>query len=346
MNVTTLPPGGGLFSWRAAGRMPRRDVRHAVLAHAGVAFALLALYGVAVCPFIESLSIPALLLPLALAFAALPTSRELLARRLRAPGARARDEGEFLLDLGLYVVAGLCVAGWNGLFHGFPGASGVKVLIGFGVVGFFAACDLSLRAELAASRRMVVRGESVAEGGRMHSFVRRSTMFGLFSVLALALIVLLVVRKDLLWLGDNLHTSEFSDLQRNVMVEIAFVTLAIGGYMLRVMVSFARNLRFYCEQQALALTGAAAGRFVACAPATTHDELGRIAALTNRMITQLGQRTRELEVTQEVTILCLASLAETRDNETGAHLRACPASAGSGQGCRPCLRRAAARTCT
>jgi putative two-component system response regulator len=33
------------------------------------------------------------------------------------------------------------------------------------------------------------------------------------------------------------------------------------------------------------------------------------------------QRTRELELTQDVTIFSLASLAETRDNETGGHIR-------------------------
>lgn len=35
---------------------------------------------------------------------------------------------------------------------------------------------------------------------------------------------------------------------------------------------------------------------------------------------KVRERTRELEVTQDVTILSLASLAETRDNETGGHI--------------------------
>ena len=36
---------------------------------------------------------------------------------------------------------------------------------------------------------------------------------------------------------------------------------------------------------------------------------------------KVKQRTRELIITQEVTIQCMASLAETRDNETGGHIR-------------------------
>ena len=36
---------------------------------------------------------------------------------------------------------------------------------------------------------------------------------------------------------------------------------------------------------------------------------------------KVRERTRELALTQDVTIQCLASLAETRDNETGGHIR-------------------------
>ncbi len=37
--------------------------------------------------------------------------------------------------------------------------------------------------------------------------------------------------------------------------------------------------------------------------------------------TEVGKRTRELQAIQDVTILAMASLAETRDNETGNHIR-------------------------
>ena len=36
---------------------------------------------------------------------------------------------------------------------------------------------------------------------------------------------------------------------------------------------------------------------------------------------EVRQRTREIDRTQDVAIYCLASLAETRDNETGNHIR-------------------------
>ncbi|CAH0529974.1 HD domain-containing phosphohydrolase [Vibrio hippocampi] len=43
--------------------------------------------------------------------------------------------------------------------------------------------------------------------------------------------------------------------------------------------------------------------------------------LTHSLEEQVERRTRELIVTQDATIECLADLAETRDNETGGHIR-------------------------
>jgi response regulator RpfG family c-di-GMP phosphodiesterase len=63
-----------------------------------------------------------------------------------------------------------------------------------------------------------------------------------------------------------------------------------------------------------------AGDFTAQVTFNTRDELGLIATQTNDMITKLKERTESLQLTQDVTILSLASLAETRDNETGSHI--------------------------
>ena len=46
-----------------------------------------------------------------------------------------------------------------------------------------------------------------------------------------------------------------------------------------------------------------------------------MAAHTNATIQSLAERTAELHQTRDVSILGLASLAETRDNETGNHIR-------------------------
>lgn len=62
------------------------------------------------------------------------------------------------------------------------------------------------------------------------------------------------------------------------------------------------------------------GDLEARVPVIRDDEFGLIAAGTNQMIGELKARQDELNLTRDVAILGLASLAETRDNETGAHI--------------------------
>ena len=291
------------------------------LGHALVALSLLGVYGTQVCPFIETLSTAALMGPIVLAFAAALLARSRL-RRLVAARARDARVGPrlFWTDLSLLLAVGIGLALHYTAAHDFPWHSGAKLVLGCAVLGFFMAADLALTEELHASREMVARNQYLGHGARAVSFVRKSCVFGLVAVTALALVVLLVLRKDLLWLQLNLTQVDVATLNRAIVLEVAFVTVTVAGYLLRVLFSFARNLRFYLEQQTRALRLASHGVFSPVAPATTRDELGRIASLTNRMIERLRDRTEELELTREVTILSLASLAETRDNETGAHL--------------------------
>lgn len=58
---------------------------------------------------------------------------------------------------------------------------------------------------------------------------------------------------------------------------------------------------------------------------STHLDLLRtrkqLQAMNDSLEQAVAQRTRELENTKDVAIYCMASLAETRDNETGYHIR-------------------------
>lgn len=69
------------------------------------------------------------------------------------------------------------------------------------------------------------------------------------------------------------------------------------------------------------LANATAGDLNGVVTVSSNDEFGVMAHHTNLMIETLLKRTQELQRTQDVTIMSLASLAETRDNETGAHIR-------------------------
>ncbi len=307
---------GGVREDAAASGDDRR-----VAAHACVAATLLGIYDVQVCPYLASLPAAALVAPIVLGFVAYVLARRhLVGRVLPREPAHAWVGRVFAVDVALLASIGLIIGTWNQVRYGFPVGSGVKVMLGSAILGFFIAADLALCAEYERSRALVARGESLMRGGRMLSFVNRASGFALLSVAALTVVVLLAVNQDFAWLAANFEPGRVPELRRAVMIEVAFVTITVCGYFLRVILSCARNLRFYFRHQTQALEQAARGVLVPTAPATTNDELGHVADLTNRMIESLARQTRELEVTQEVTILSLASLAEARDNETGAHL--------------------------
>ena len=90
--------------------------------------------------------------------------------------------------------------------------------------------------------------------------------------------------------------------------------------MLVIVNSYARNLKMFFGHQNLVLSDVSAGHLDRSVAVCSNDEFGVMAHHTNAMIRSLQERTEALQRTQDVTFLSLASLAETRDNETGAHI--------------------------
>jgi response regulator RpfG family c-di-GMP phosphodiesterase len=141
----------------------------------------------------------------------------------------------------------------------------------------------------------------------------------LMVVLTLA-VLFLVISKDLDWLTHPDRRVDIEQAQRAILIEFLFVALVILSHLLNAALSYARNLRMFFQNQNSVLEAAAGGRLDARVPISSNDDFGVMAHYTNQMIASLGERTALLQRTQDVTILSLASLAETRDNETGAHI--------------------------
>jgi response regulator RpfG family c-di-GMP phosphodiesterase len=105
-----------------------------------------------------------------------------------------------------------------------------------------------------------------------------------------------------------------------ILGEVAFVSVLLGGYILRLIHSFSSNFKLYLSNQAHGLARVTSGALDTRIPVTSNDEFGVIATDTNHMIKSLESKTRALGQAHDVAIRGLASLAETRDNETGAHI--------------------------
>lgn len=92
------------------------------------------------------------------------------------------------------------------------------------------------------------------------------------------------------------------------------------AYVLRVIHSYSKNLQNLLDGENQSLALVQQGQFDTQVTISSRDEFGQIAERTNAMIASLKQNTQALQQTRDIAIHSLASLAETRDNETGAHI--------------------------
>ncbi len=284
-----------------------------------VAFALFAIYGTAVCPYIDKLSIPNLLWPIGLTLAILVSMRPLvISRLLPALPETQRQYGHFMIDFSLYVGASAMIGALNYAAYGFPFESALKVTIGFLTFGFIVGADLALNYELRVAREFQAEGRSLTLPQDYVPTAVKLSFFVIACLVMLGAVIYQVVQKDLFWL---LYSKPgFAVAKSAILTEIAFVVgVGVLGTT-KIVTAYARNLSFYLEAENAALRQVMSGNLKASVPVTSNDEFGRMAELTNQMIEELSVKSDEVVLTQDASILGMATLAEARDNETGAHI--------------------------
>ncbi|MBF0251432.1 MAG: HD domain-containing protein [Alphaproteobacteria bacterium] len=291
------------------------------LLHYAVTMVVIPVYGIQVCPFIESLSPVQVAWPivglLALQFA---IRAPLRARMVGGAAAKGRVARAFWLELGLFVASALGLTAFNAVVHGFPVESGLKVLVGIAGLGFFAATDIALAEERALARDIAQGGEPVAVDGGHFPMTAKMMAFAVVSVVVLVTVFMLLVVKDLDWIVEVGATIPLSDARLSILKEFAFILAVALPHAINVIRSFSLNLHQVLALQNGVLGAVTGGDYTRHVPVARNDEFGLMAARTNVMVERIRAHAEELARTRDVTILSLASLAETRDNETGAHI--------------------------
>jgi response regulator RpfG family c-di-GMP phosphodiesterase len=282
---------------------------------------VLPLYGIRVCPYIEGLDplevIAIIGSMLLLTFLA---RRPLQARTVDPAPLIDQAWRAFVLELAMLGAAGLVVAAYNLAIHQFPWHSALKVIVGFAGMGFFAAVDLALERERLIAGRVEREGLILGTSGRFFPLTSKLAFFAGAVVFLLVGVFTLLVYKDLDWLVEVGSTVSLKDGRISILKEFGFVLLVALPETVNVILSFSRNLNMFLERENGVLERVRAGHYDAHVPISSNDEFGVMAGHTNEMIRRIRERTNELNFTRDVTILTLASLAETRDNETGAHI--------------------------
>ncbi len=291
-----------------------------IIAHYVVSGALLSLYGTQVCPFIDTLNGLNLVLPVLVTFVCMYGLRRLLRSWLESREIGKQVSTQFKVDLALFVAGGFALASFNSLAHGFPLISGLKVILGMSVLGFFIACDLGLRHEHQLALKLSKTGQHIQIDQSPYPLTKKFSWFASLCIFISGAVVSLIVAKDLAWLIDLNGEEELSKAALLISFEVAFVLVALLSYILLIIANYGSNLRLFFNFQHSTLNHVAKGLLNVRVPVASNDEFGVIATRTNQTIESLYARTQELDQMRDVTILALSSLAETRDNETGAHI--------------------------
>ncbi|WP_271272726.1 HD-GYP domain-containing protein [Aliamphritea hakodatensis] len=288
--------------------------------HYLIALLLFSFYGIQVCPFLDSLSPLQLLLPILIVFSLQWGARLLLENTVNRQPLKRQVSYQFKLDMGLFLAGSLALGTYNLARYNFPLESGGKILIGMGILGFMIACDLALAREHKIAARLQQTGEHIEPDETPYPLTQKFSWFATVCAFSVVGVVFLVINKDLEWL---IHTGDAIPLQtsqRYILAEISFIVAIIMAYILTIITGYARNLKFFISTENHVLERVSKGELDVEVPVTSNDEFGLMAMRTNNMISALESRTQELNITRDASILGLASLAETRDNETGGHI--------------------------
>ena len=291
------------------------------LVHYSTSLLILFIYGVQVCPFLESLTVTQLGIPIVLALAMQWLLRTPLRNSFVIKANReVQVRNSLIVDLALYAAAGISLAAYNTLYYDFPPVSGLKVIVGFLSLGFFAAIDLALEQERNLSRQSQNSIYTLQSGINYFPVSRKLGLFATVTAFMVTLILYLVINKDLHWLISVSETVPLHDAQQSILKEFIFVAAIVLIHVLNIIRSYSINLSHFFDAENSVLERANRGDLNGRVPISTNDEFGIMANHTNLMVQAIQERTEEIQRTQDVTILSLASLAETRDNETGAHI--------------------------
>jgi response regulator RpfG family c-di-GMP phosphodiesterase len=130
----------------------------------------------------------------------------------------------------------------------------------------------------------------------------------------------MIAVKDIFWLEHNPERVLDGTGKISVIKEFIYISLVLGGYVIAIMVQWSKLMRCILSMQESSLLAITNGDIKKRIPIVEHDELGSIASLTNQMLDTLESAQDEVMATRDVAIVSLSALAESRDNETGAHI--------------------------
>ncbi|MGD8962405.1 MAG: hypothetical protein PVH43_07815, partial [Desulfobacterales bacterium] len=156
----------------------------------------------------------------------------------------AQPRKQFFLELTMCLAAGAVVVIYNTLVYGFPATSGLSLLLGCAVVGFFLGLDMALARERKIIQDTLAENTALPPPSRLYSITRKFSLVALITILFVAVVLGLVISRDVVWLS-KIKDSNTSLLQAqlSVMREVFFVMGVLMAAVINLIVSYSKNLK-------------------------------------------------------------------------------------------------------
>ena len=203
----------------------------------------------------------------------------------------AQPKRQFYFDIAMSLAAGSLVVVYNTIAHGFPAASGISLLLGCTVVGFFLSLDMALARERKVIHAAFAEDSVLPPPKRLYSMTRKFSLVAFTATIFLALVLGLVIARDVVWLA-TIEQSGMSIMQAqmSVMGELFFIMVVLFAEVANLIISYSKNLKLLFENETNVLERVTKGDLSKLVPVATNDEFGVIAGHTNTMIGGLRHR--------------------------------------------------------
>ncbi|NOI80770.1 HD domain-containing protein [Vibrio tubiashii] len=275
------------------------------------------LYGGRVCPMLETLTSTELFTHVAVTFGAVYLLRHFVLQQ----HTLVKEQKHAQLDTTLMFFGSLILATFYNVYYDFPLDSNLKVLFGMSLFGFFTGLLLQLDSKIKCfdSLNSAERYQFELSGERQ-SMVKQMIFLISLLLITLTSMLAMVAVKDIFWLEHNPERILDGTGKVSVIKEFIYISIVLGAYVIAIMVQWSKLMRKVLSAQECSLIEVANGNISKRVPIFEHDELGSMASLTNQMLDSLESSQDEVKTTRDVAIVSLSALAESRDNETGAHI--------------------------
>jgi sigma-B regulation protein RsbU (phosphoserine phosphatase) len=227
-----------------------------------------------------------------LSFLAVWASRKPIEHRVVLPATQtSQPKRQFIMDLSLCLIAGMLATTYNMTAFGFPIGSGIKLMIGCAVAGFFLSLDTALAREREVIRDAIAGEDMLAPPEQLYPMTRKFSLVALATAVLVFIVVILVFSLDIVWLTQiEQNDAALHQAQMSIALEIFFVFIVLLSLVVNLIISYSGNLRLLFTNETRILERISLGDLSQKVPVATKDEFGVIAGHTNSMIDGLRHR--------------------------------------------------------